>query len=219
MRRMDQRMERLFSLDGKLMSVLSTISDFLIAGVLWFIFSLPVITIGASTAALFSTVFQLIKQEDTGPAKSFLRAFGEHFRRATVIWLIWLALGAFLALDLYFYLMWSATGETFGIVLFSAFFGLCMLYVCVGTYLFPYTVVFSSNLRRTFTNSAYLSFRHLPVTLLMVIINLALLLLCLAFPVLFIVLPGALGAVDGMLLYRTFSRYVSKAADVTKSVN
>lgn len=219
MRRIDQRMERLFSVDGKLMSGLSTISDYVIAGVLWLIFSIPIITLGASTAALFSTIFQIMKKEDTGPFKSFLRAFGEHFRRATVIWLIWLALGAFLVLDLYFYLMWSATGEAFGVVLFSAFCGLCMLYVCIGMYLFPYTVVFSSNLRRTFINSAYLSFRHLPVTLLMVIINLALLLLCLAFPVLFIVLPGALGAVDGMLLYRTFSRYVSKAADVSKSVN
>lgn len=218
MRRIDQRLEGLFSQDGKLMSSLSLISDFVITGVLWFIFSLPIITVGASTDALFSTVFQMIKQEDTGPLKSFLRAFGEHFRRATVIWLIWLLLGAFLALDLYFYLMWSATGESFGVVLFSIFCGLCLIYICVGMYLFPYTVVFSSNLRRTFLNSAYLSFRHLPVTLLMAIINLALLMLCLAFPVLFIVLPGAMGAADGLLLYRTFSRYVSKA-DVSKSEN
>lgn len=199
------------------MGGLSTISDFIIAGVLWIMCSIPVITAGASTAALFSTVFQLLKQEDEGPVKSFFRAFAAHFRRATAIWLIWLVLGAFLALDLYFYLMWSATGEGFGVVLFSVFCGLCLLYICIGTYLFPYTVVFSSNLRRTFINSAYLSFRHLPVTLLILILNLALILLCLAFPVLFIVLPGAMGAVDGMLLYRTFSRYMLQTADVSKS--
>ena len=46
-------MNRLFSLDGKLFHILSRIADLILLNVLWLLSSLPIITIGASTTALY----------------------------------------------------------------------------------------------------------------------------------------------------------------------
>ena len=68
-------MNRLFSLDGKLFHILSRIADLILLNVLWLLSSLPIITIGASTTALYYVMLKIVKNEDSYIIRSFFHSF------------------------------------------------------------------------------------------------------------------------------------------------
>ena len=57
-------MKRLLSIDNPIMRFIIKIFDCMILSVLWLVFSLPVITMGAATAALYSAVYHHIIRDD-----------------------------------------------------------------------------------------------------------------------------------------------------------
>ncbi len=68
---------------------------------LWFICCIPIVTIGASTTALYYTSLKIVRGENIPLARTFLRSFRENFRQSTVLWLILFAVGLLLAGDGY----------------------------------------------------------------------------------------------------------------------
>lgn len=215
-----ERLGRILSPTGSLMEFVGKVGDFLILSILWLVCCLPVITIGASTTAMFYVSFRLLAGEEEGCFRDFFRSFQENFRQATLLWLAALLLGAFLGLDLYFYLMWSAAGEWIGTGLFAILAAATVLYLCVMLYLFPYVARFRCTFRTAVRNTAYLSLRHIPYTLAMMAADLLLTILCLQFGVLLAALPGMIAFVNGLCLSRVFSRYLpGKASEETESKN
>ena len=71
------------------------ITDVACMSVLWLITSLPVITMGASTAAFYSFTLDAVSDSEGGVWNSYFTAFRENFKKSTIIWLIQLALSAF----------------------------------------------------------------------------------------------------------------------------
>ena len=61
--------------DSGIMRVLSKICDIVCLNVLWLVCSLPIITIGASTTALYTVMLKLVKNEEGYIFKGFLHAF------------------------------------------------------------------------------------------------------------------------------------------------
>lgn len=214
------RLRRAFSPTGSLMEFVGKVGDFLLLSILWLVCSLPVITIGAATTAMFYVSFRLLSGEEEGCFRDFFRSFRENFRQATLLWLAALLLGAFLGLDLYFYLMWSAAGEWIGTGLFAIFAAATVLYLCVMLYLFPYVAKFRCTFRTAIRNTAYLSLRHIPYTLAMIAADLLLTILCLQFGAMIAALPGMIAFVNGLCLQRVFSRYLpGKDSGQAESMN
>ena len=56
----------LFDYDSKLFQLLLRVSDLVALSLLWLLCSLPVITIGASTSALYYTAMKLVCQRGDG---------------------------------------------------------------------------------------------------------------------------------------------------------
>lgn len=54
----------LFDYDSKLFQLLLRVSDLVALSLLWLLCSLPVITIGASTSALYYTAMKLVRQRE-----------------------------------------------------------------------------------------------------------------------------------------------------------
>ena len=92
---------KLFSYESRFSQWMLRISYACCLNVLWFICSLPIVTIGASTAALYYVSLKIVRGEEGRVFSSFFHSFRENFRQATVIWLILLAAGAFLGFDGY----------------------------------------------------------------------------------------------------------------------
>lgn len=142
-------MRNLLNPEGKMMLFFTKLAYSAYLNVLWFICCLPVITAGASTAALFYVTLKVAKNEEGNLTRSFFRAFSQNFRKATVIWLILLALGIILALDGYvLYHMrlenafWAVTSAVFLVALAA--------YAIILMYIFPLLARFENTVRAIF---------------------------------------------------------------------
>ena len=122
---------RFFSVDNPVWRFIRKIGYLWLLNILWVLTSLPVITIGASTTALFYACMKL--QGDEGyPTANYFRSFRENFRQATIIWLIYAAVGALLVYGLIFWNLMDGTtlrvGHAFAIAILIPY-GLSLLYV------------------------------------------------------------------------------------------
>ena len=87
--------------DNRIIRILTTLCDFLILNILWLVCSVPVITAGASTTALYSVMFKITKKEEGYIIKSFLKAFRQNFKQSTIIWLLLIGTGCIVGYDWY----------------------------------------------------------------------------------------------------------------------
>ena len=92
-------MRNIFDLEGPLIGGLTKIGDCICLSVFWLVFSLPVVTLGASSAALYSAVHHCLGRGEAGVWKKFWTAFQENFKRSTLAWLIELVVLALLFAD------------------------------------------------------------------------------------------------------------------------
>ena len=92
---------RFFSYESKFSQLLLKLCYACYLNLLWFVCSLPIVTIGASTTALYYTCLKIVRDEDSHVGATFFRAFRENFKQSTVIWLILLGIGLFLGADGY----------------------------------------------------------------------------------------------------------------------
>ena len=77
-----------FDLDGPFNRIATFVFDMIFLNILWLLFSLPIITMGASTTALFYVIGKRHRKEDGYLFKDFWKSFKMNFKQATIIWTI-----------------------------------------------------------------------------------------------------------------------------------
>lgn len=82
----------LFSMDGPIYKFGTIVYDLFILNVLWFIFSIPIVTAGAATTALFYAAGKRVRNEDGYLFRDFWRSFKMNFKQSTIVWIIQLIL-------------------------------------------------------------------------------------------------------------------------------
>lgn len=208
-------MEGIFSVDGKAFRFFDKMSDLVILNFLWLICSLPVVTIGASTTALYSVVIKMVKDEDSYVARSFFSSFRKNFRQSTIIWGILIAVVAVLYFDFYFS---SHTPMEGAELFFIPFTMIAVLILLTGLYVFPIQAFFQNSIKKTIKNSLYMALAHLPHSLLIGVISagpcVVLFLLAgnasLAFLVDLVIGISFFAWVDAHIFVKIFERYIPK---------
>ena len=66
-------MRGIFHVDGPVMSYVIKIFDCMCLSVLWVLCCIPIITVGASTTALYHTIYHYIRKERGSLLKTFFR--------------------------------------------------------------------------------------------------------------------------------------------------
>lgn len=163
----------IFSLDSKFSQVMGRVFDLMVLNILFIVTSLPIFTIGASFTAMYYVTLKMVKNEDTYTFRSYLKSFRQNFKQATAIWLILFAILLILFIDLY--LVVNMGGNI--TYLRYVFIVLLVVEGMILSYVFPVLSRFDNTVRRTIKNSVLMSIRHLPWTVLILLINLAPLLL------------------------------------------
>lgn len=159
-------MKNLFNLDGPVLQFINKIVYSVYLNILWFICCIPVVTVGASTTALFYVSLKLSKNEEGNVTKAFFRSFRENFRQSTLIWLIMLVLGIILGVD--GYILYHMRFE-------NVFWTLCTAVFCVAAaayavvlmYIFPLLARFDNTIGAMFKNALFIGIRFLFCTALM----------------------------------------------------
>ena len=195
--------------DNAITRALSKICDMVCLNILWLVCCIPIVTIGASTTALYSIMLKMVKNEEGYIFRGFLKAFKTNFKQSTIIWIILLLLGILWTVD--FRVAGVIPGMA-GIVLRTLFLTLGFVLLSVTIYIFPLTARYENSIKGTFKNALILTVAKLPYTFLMVAIVVAAVFASLwsAFTLLFslplwLIIGGALIAwVNSYILRRVF---------------
>ena len=165
-------MHNILNPEGPVMSFITKITYSVYLNLLWLICCLPIVTVGASTTALFYVTLKVVKNEEGSLTKSFFHSFRENFRQATVIWLILLAVGIVLGIDGYiFYHM--RFENAFWTVATAVFLIAAAAYAIILMYIFPLLARFDNTTVTMFKNAIMLGMRFLLCTAVMAAIYFA----------------------------------------------
>lgn len=127
-------MGNLFSMDGPLYKICTVIYNLLILNFLWVIFSIPFVTIGASTTALFYVTGKIIRDEHKNSlVKPFWKSFKTNFKQATIIWMLLLTAFLVIFINLRNIHLLGNVGKYFAPVQFVVLVELLI----IGIYIFP----------------------------------------------------------------------------------
>ena len=151
-------------MDNVVVRALSKLGDMICLNVMWLVCCIPVVTIGASTTALYTVMLKLVKNEEGYVFRGFLKAFKTNFKQSTIIWLIVLALGIVWTVD--FRVAGLMPGMA-GIVMSAIFLALGFILLSVLLYIFPLTARYENGIKATFKNALILTVARLPYTLVM----------------------------------------------------
>ena len=142
---------KFFSYDSPFSQILLKLAWSCYLNLLWLICSIPVFTIGASTAALYAVTLKIVREREGNLTGQFFRAFRENFRQATVLWLILLGVGMLLAGDGYilYHLFRTSQGAAavFWTLVSALVIAASVAYAIILIYIFPLTAsVVNTNL-------------------------------------------------------------------------
>ena len=76
--------------EGPLANFLNRFMDLILLNVWWFLCSLPIFTIGASTCALYEVTISYALYQSPPVTSTFFEAFRKHLKKATALSLIFL---------------------------------------------------------------------------------------------------------------------------------
>ena len=147
------------------MNFLTTVCDIVILHFLWLLTSLPVLTIGASTTALYYTTMKCIRNGQGGVVKMFFKSFRENFKQATGIGILALIAGFICGFDMYYAVRMNQRGM---LIIFTI---MSIIYLFTVLYVFPLQAQFENTIKATIKNAFLLSIKNLPWTLLMTAIT------------------------------------------------
>ena len=198
-------MSKLFDLDNPVWRFMGKVFDMMVLTVLWALTSLPIVTIGASTTALYYVSLKQASDQEGYVVKDFFRAFQENFKQATLAWLILLALGIFFAGDLWWY---SHFKEGVGVMVFFMFVILTVFYVMTLSYVFPILARCQVTIKKLFLMAFVMSVKNFGWTLLMVTTTVCLLAVGIFVCAPFLILAvGLMGYLHGKILNIVFEQY------------
>lgn len=159
-------MKNMLDLDGPLVRALSDLNTLVILNILTALFCIPVITAGASVAAMHYVIMEMFENRGDGVIKEFWKRFKENFKNATPVWLILLAAAMFIYVDCRIIM-----GGQMGLpraMLVPLYIG-AFIEASIAVYAFPLTARFVYSTGATFKNSAILAVANFPRTVLMVL--------------------------------------------------
>jgi uncharacterized membrane protein YesL len=161
-------MKNLLGQDGPVMRALTDLSTLVFLNVLTVLFCIPVVTAGASLAAMHYVIMEIIEERGGPLLSEFWKRFKENLKNATPIWLILLAAALFLFAD-YRIISSGQAGlpRAMLIPIYAAAFVLAALYV----YVIPLTARFVYRTGAAFKNAGILAIAYFPRTLLMIFIS------------------------------------------------
>lgn len=199
----------LFSYDGPIARALHLVGDLVVLHLLWLVCSLPVVTIGASTTALYFACMKRFRTDEGRLTRNFFQAFRSNLRQATVEWLILLAVGALLYVDLQISMAVEGLLGRVMVVSCSIF---LIPYGFIALYLFPVQAKFENKIRDNFKNAFLMSFHSFPLTLVLLLLAGTFLVLTLFFqPFMGLMIccgAGLYGYLSAGIFVQVFRRYL-----------
>lgn len=206
-------MSRIFDVDNGFFRFMTRVADALILNLLFLITSIPVVTIGASYTAMYYYCIKAVGNEEGYLWKSYWKSFKTNFVQGFLFEVIFAIIGIILFIDIRFmYVRAFTDGGAFGWkLLFFIAAGMAVLALMTFMYAFPVLSRFDNKTFVIIRNAAFMSIRHLPQTVpLLLIFGILALIGWLLSPVSIFFVVGAWVYISSIFFYKVLDRYMPK---------
>ena len=162
---------KLFNPDSRIMIFLSRVADLVILNILWLVCCVPVVTIGASTTAMYHVIRHWQKDSVSSVVRDFFQSFKEDFKQATPVYLILLIPTVAVVMNamLIFNPENSAAVPSYLLVIW---FISALILLFISSFVYPVMAFFADSIFKTLRNAMVLALANLPRTILISVLNL-----------------------------------------------
>ena len=193
--------------DNALMITMTQITDCIFLSLFWLIGCIPLITMGASFAALYDATYRGFRQGDKHCWSRFLQVYKDNWKASIVPTVVFLA-GISLLTKALVTLWNSAVAGNLSWMVFSgaAFAGILVLGIL--SLLFPILSRFENSFAGLLKNTVFLAMANLPRTLALGILNAAAGLACAFYILPLFFLPSLAALIGSLLIEPMFKPYM-----------
>lgn len=207
--------------DNVIVRALNKICDMVCLNVLWLVCCIPIVTIGASTTALYAIMLKMVRNEEGYIFRGFFKAFKANFKQSTIIWLVILLLGIVCWLD---FRVAGVIPGTAGLVMRSIFILAGFILISFTNYIFPLTARYENSIRANGRNALILTVGRLPYTIVMDVVVIAAVIaslwnsvtLMFAIPLWFLIGGSLVAWINSYILRRVFAVFEDEGVDSDK---
>lgn len=196
----------LFRYKGTLWHVLNNITDVLGLSMLWALCSLPVLTLGAATTALYDSVVRCIRYGEEGPYRRFFRSFRNELLisgLSTVLWGLLAFCGTYM---LRLLSVLGAESRSAAVAVYAYFFVL-MLLLGIFCWVFPILSRFSFGFASLNLTALRFAFAHFFSTIVLVLLTLFALWASIRYILALLVAPAMLMLLWSLPIERAFAKH------------
>ncbi len=193
-----------------LMVTLAQITDCIFLSLFWLLCCVPVVTAGASFAALYDSVYRTFRKGQTHSWQLFFRSFGSNWKAGILPTAVFLVV--FIAAGKGLIGIWNAA--VYGSLSWAVFYAAAVAAVVVLgilSVLFPVLSRFDNSFGGLLKNTVLLALANLPRTFLVGAINAATLFLCVWYVYPAFVLPAVASLLSSFLIEPMFKPYLPDA--------
>jgi len=198
---------RFLNPDNALMITMTQITDCIFLSLFWFLGCIPVVTMGASFAALYDATFRGFRQGDKHCWGRFRQVYKDNWKASVAPTLVFLVSVSGLTKALI--ALWNgAVAGSISWMLFSgaAFVGILALGIL--SVLFPMLSRFENSFSGLLKNTVFLAMANLPRTIVLGFVNAAAGLLCVFYILPLFFLPSLAALIGSVLIEPMFKPYM-----------
>lgn len=148
----------IFNYNGKIYKFLSKFWHLVWISFLWIICSLPIFTIGASSAAAYYAIVKNIRKNEDNSTRDFFKSFKQNFKQSVVMTVVYLIVGFLFFVAAGFY--YNQSGST-ALGLRWLFYILILIYLCTMSFAFAWLSRFEMNTFHAITYPIMITLMHL----------------------------------------------------------
>lgn len=201
----------IFGFDGSFINICDKIFDVMALGFLWILCSLPLVTIGASTSALYYAMVKCVKKGDGYIAKEFFRSFRLNLVSGIFIWI--LAAAATFAMHLNIGILMKET-EGYAGLFFICVYALTSVFILAAScYVFPALARFDMSSGWLIKIAMYMTVRYFGTTLALLLILFCAGALIWRLPILVFFAPGPVIFLMSEFLERVLKKHEPERKD------
>ena len=200
-------MKSLFRPDGPLMTVMTQITDCIFLSLFFLLGCVPVVTIGASFAALYDSIFRGLRDGEKNSWQRFLQSYRQNWKAGIVPTVLFLAVLAGLGYGMI--QCWNAA--VYGNISWTVFAGAALLAVAavgVLSVLFPMLSRFENSTAALVKNTLVLGLGNMHRILPLGILNAFCAFLCVRYVIPLFFLPGLAALLGSFLIEPMFKPFM-----------
>jgi len=194
--------------DSNFMDLLGKFTDLAILSMLFFLTSIPLVTIGAGLTALYEAVVESVRGKKAYPYRVYLDTFKKKWKLSTALWILYVLAALLMVFNVFFALHQY---NQMGMMLLAADVPVSILLGFQIVYSFPLIAKGYTGFGNVIKMAFMYGIAHLPYSLLALVFLLGgVTLITMTYGVLGVLLPGFIILLLSLVLEKVFARYIEE---------